>query len=90
MGLRLDQAAGRKAAARFMREEQEDWQEVPLTEFSRETLERQLEINMISSIQLMKLKSRQFTPNFAALKRFARTKLRLFADDIEHPDPFVV
>lgn len=88
-GLRLDQEAGMKEAAFFMRnEEQAEWQEVPLREFSREVLERQLEVNMISSLQLMKLTNRQFTPNFAGLKAFARTKLRYFEDDMEHANPF--
>ncbi len=71
-------------------EERADLEPVPPSEFSREALERQRDMNLMSTLRLMKLMTRQRTPDFIGLLAFARNKFRYFDDDLEHADPLRV
>jgi hypothetical protein len=71
------------------KEERSEWAPVPLGEFSRVNMERQLEINMLGTLQAVGLVHRAQTPNSTAIKAFMKSKLRYFDDDIQHEDLFV-
>jgi hypothetical protein len=71
------------------KEERSEWAPVPLGEFSRVNMERQLEMNMLNTLQAVGLVHRAQTPNSTAIKTFVKSKLRYFDDDIQHEDLFV-
>ncbi len=84
-GMRADSADAREWSRRYAaKREEENWLPPPLSVFTHEALNRQLHVNLTSTIRNMKLELRQRTPVFSALKEFVRVKLRYFQDDIEH------
>jgi hypothetical protein len=88
-GMQLFQPDGVRLANEFMsNEERAEWAPVPLEEFTPEHLRMQLDANLLSTFRMMGLSSRQQTPDFGALREFAKVKLRYFKDDLPHNDPF--
>jgi len=88
-GLHLYEPDGTRMANQLMSGEAEPTStSVPLTEFTRKHLEIQLDANLLSTLSMMGLACRQQTPDFAALRSFAKSKMRYFDDDMPHVDCF--
>jgi hypothetical protein len=80
----------RRLTAKYAEIEPEDGPEVPLSEFSLETMRMVDEVAMVSTLRTWDLEIRQRTPDLPAIRRFLDDRYRQDKDDCDHQDPFNV
>jgi hypothetical protein len=71
-----------------MQEEEADFPEVPLMEFSLERLRMADQVSIGSTIRIWDLELRQRTPDLPGIRTFLNERYRNDRDDVEHEDPF--
>jgi hypothetical protein len=81
----------RMRAEKYVRDEENaSWRQVPVGAFTREGLQMQMSVNILSTLRGAGLVCRQRTPNKAAILQFVRHKMRYFDDDLPHDDILAV
>ena len=68
--------------------ESKDAQEVPVNEFTLESMDRARRISMLASLTPWGLELHQHTPDIEAIERFLAKRYRYWDEDYPHNDPF--